>query len=90
MYDPFHEREDQIFECLSYFDIMNFAPWVSCPVLVSVGLKDTACPPPTNYALFNHLAGEKQIVPYADYGHETIDNHIDKQIIFFAQKILHS
>jgi cephalosporin-C deacetylase len=87
MYDPFHKREDEIFECLSYFDVMNFAPWVRCPALVSVGLKDTACPPPTIFALFNHLAGEKKIIPYPDYGHESIDNHVDEQILFFTEKI---
>jgi cephalosporin-C deacetylase len=89
MYDPLHEREDEIFELLSYFDVMNFAPWVNCPILVSVGLKDTACPPPTIFALYNHLgSGEKEIIPYADYGHESNDNQVDKQIIFFAEKLL--
>lgn len=88
MHDPFHEREDEIFELLSYFDAMNFASWVKCPVLVSVGLKDTACPPPTIFALYNYLAGEKEIIPYADYGHESIDSHVDRQIVFFAGRLL--
>jgi len=88
MHDPFHEREDAIFQCLSYFDAMNFAPWVKCSVLMSVGLKDTACPPPTVFALYNHLGCEKEIIPYADYGHETIDDHVDRQIHFFAQNLL--
>lgn len=88
MHDPLHEREDEIFNVLSYFDAMNFAPWVKCPVLVSVGLKDTACPPPTIFALYNHLAGEKEIILYPDYGHESNDNHVDKQIIFLAQRLL--
>jgi len=88
MFDPFHKQEERIFETLSYFDAMNFAPWVTCPVLMAVALKDTACPPTTAYALYNHLAGPKRIIPYADYAHESIDNHIDEQILFFAQKLL--
>ena len=88
MHDPFHDREDQIFECLSYFDAMNFAPWIHCPVLIALGLKDKACPPPTAYALYNHLAGKKEIIPYPDYGHESIDSHVDKQIDFFASLLL--
>lgn len=88
MQDPTHEREDEVFNCLSYFDAMNFAPWVSCPVLIAVGLKDTACPPSTAYALYNHLGGKKQIIPYPDYGHESIDSHVDKQIEFFASLLL--
>lgn len=91
MYDPLHEREDEIFDLLSYFDAMNFAPWVKCSTLISVGLKDTACPPPTIYALYNHLASaDKEIIPYADYGHESIDSHVDKHIIFFAEILLNN
>ncbi|NLP44410.1 MAG: acetylxylan esterase [Peptococcaceae bacterium] len=88
MFDPFHKQEDKVFEILSYFDAMNFAPWVSCPVLMAVALKDTTCPPATAYALYNHLAGPKRIIPYVDYAHESIDNHTDEQIVFFAQKLL--
>ncbi len=88
MHDPLHEREDEIFTYLSYFDAMNFAPWVNCPVLIAVGLKDTVCPPPTSFALYNHLAGKKEIMVYPDYGHESIDSHVDRQIGFFASLLL--
>lgn len=88
IYDPFHQREKAIFDLLSYFDAMNFAPWVKCPVLISVGLKDTACPPPASFALYNHLAAEKEILVYPDYGHESIDDHVDHHIVFFAEKLL--
>ncbi len=84
MYDPYHQREDEIFKCLSYFDAMNFAPWVLCPAVVSVGLKDTACPPSTVFALYNHLGGFKEIFVYPDYAHESNDNFTDQQIAFFA------
>lgn len=84
MHDPLHRREDEIFSTLSYFDAMNFAPWVKCPVLIGVGLKDTVCPPPTSFALYNHLAGKKEIIVYPDYAHESIDSHVDSQISFFA------
>ncbi|KUO58600.1 MAG: acetylxylan esterase [Gracilibacter sp. BRH_c7a] len=88
MHDPLHEKEDEIFTYLSYFDAMNFAPWVNSPVLLAVGLKDTVCPPPTSFALYNHLAGKKEIMVYPDYGHESIDSHVDKQISFFASLLL--
>jgi len=87
MHDPLHKRENAIFKTLSYFDVMNFAPWIKSPILISAGLKDTACPPPTIFALYNHLSGEKEIVLYPDYGHENIDHHVDKQIIFFAGRL---
>ncbi|ADY54639.1 Cephalosporin-C deacetylase [Syntrophobotulus glycolicus DSM 8271] len=90
MHDPLHEKEKEIFQTLSYFDLINFAPWLHCPVLISVGLKDTACPPSTIYALYRHLAGEKTIIAYPDYGHEDIDNHTDKHIAFFAERLLNT
>ena len=88
MHDPLHEKEDAIFDCLSYFDAMNFAPWIKTPVLIAVGLKDSACPPATAFALYNHLGGKKQIITYPDYGHESIDSHVDRQIGFFAAELL--
>ncbi len=88
MHDPLHEKEDEIFTYLSYFDAMNFAPWIKCPILLAVGLKDTVCPPPTSFALYNHLQCKKEIKVYPDYGHENIDSHVDRQIGFFASLLL--
>ena len=46
-----------------YFDVTNFAPRVTCPVLMGVGLIDTVVPPPGVYATYNLLPGARQIVP---------------------------
>jgi len=58
-----------IFETLSYFDIKNLAPWVKCPVFMSVGLKDTTCPPHINFAAYNHLNVPKIYSVYPESGH---------------------
>ena len=47
-------RED-LFRMLSYFDIKNFAPRVSCPAYMAFGLQDPTCPPHTNFAIYNNL-----------------------------------
>ena len=39
-------------ETLNYFDGINFAPRIRCPMLVYVGLGDDVCPPETGYALY--------------------------------------
>ena len=44
---------------LRYFDAVNFADQVSCPVLLALGLKDDVVPAKTVYAIANHL-----LVPY--------------------------
>ena len=54
-------QEQDIMHVLSYFDIMNFAPLITCPAIVGVGLQDPVVPPETVYAFYNHLSCKKQI-----------------------------
>lgn len=56
--------------------------------LVSIGLKDTSCPPPTIYTLYQALSGEKDLRIYPDYGHESPDEFVDRQIEFLAGELL--
>jgi cephalosporin-C deacetylase len=58
-----------VFETLRYFDIKNLAPWIKCPVLMSIGLKDITCPPHINFAAYNQLNAPKEYVVYPDAGH---------------------
>jgi cephalosporin-C deacetylase len=87
MYDPTHRTEARVFAILSYFDIMNLAPWASCQALISVGLKDGVCPPETGFALAGHWGGDGELVLYPDYEHESIDAHIERLIPFFAESL---
>jgi cephalosporin-C deacetylase len=45
------EREQQMRDTVAYFDGINFAPRISCPMLVTLGLGDDVCPPETGYDL---------------------------------------
>ncbi len=45
------EREPQVRETLNYFDGINFAPLITAPMMVYIGLNDDVCPPETGYAL---------------------------------------
>jgi cephalosporin-C deacetylase len=70
------KEEDNLFRTLSYFDGMNLAPRVRCPLLVTVGLQDTICPPSTVFAAFNHLgSATKEIAVYPYHGHEMVEAH---------------
>ncbi len=64
------DKVDIVFNTLSYFDGMNFAPRAKAKTLFSVGLMDKVCPPSTVYAAYNHWAGEKDIKVYPYNGHE--------------------
>ena len=54
---------------MSYFDTMNMAPWIKCPVFMGVGLQDQICPPVTNFAVYNHLKGEREYRVYPHNRH---------------------
>jgi len=55
---------------LSYFDTMNMAEWIACPVLMSVGLQDDVCPPRTSFAPYNAVKTTKEyrVYPFAGHG----------------------
>jgi len=63
-------KRKTIKENLSYFDAVNVAERVSCPVLVSMGFKDTIAPVECVMGLFNHLRGEKTIEVFPEEGHD--------------------
>lgn len=74
------EIEEKAMETLSYYDVMNLAPLVTCPVLVSIGLIDEITPPSTVFAAYNHLqTSDKQIRVYRYFGHEPMSAfHMEK------------
>ena len=60
---------EKVFYVLSYIDIKNLAPKISCPVLMQVGLIDDVCPPHINFAAYNNLKVRKEYVVYPESGH---------------------
>jgi len=56
-------------ETLSYFDTMNLAPWIECPVFLGVGLQDPICPARTVFAAFRRVPGAKEyrVYPFAEH-----------------------
>jgi cephalosporin-C deacetylase len=65
------ERRAAVEETLAYFDGLNFADHVRCPIIVNIGLQDNVCPPETGYALFNRIAApDKRLYPYDGHGHD--------------------
>ena len=65
------ERRGQVEETLAYFDGINFADRIACPIIVNIGLQDNVCPPETGQALFDRIgAADKHLYPYDGHGHD--------------------
>ncbi len=76
------------FRTLSYFDGLNLADRIKCPVLLSVGLLDTICPPSTGLAVYNHLKVAKELKVYPYNGHEGGSSWQEEEKYRFLGKIL--
>lgn len=81
---------EQSYRTLSYFDGMNLAPRISCPVLLSVALLDTICPASSGFAVYNHLTCEKELKIYPYNGHEGGSNIHQEEKYSFIRNYLRS
>lgn len=52
-----------------YFDVVNFAPRIKVPTLVSMGFIDVVTPPVGIWIAFDQLAGPKEAVPMIESNH---------------------
>ena len=66
--DP--EHAEAMARTLSYFDVVNFAPEVRVPSLISVGFLDQVSLPAAVYGMYNLLGGPREIRPFPRAGHE--------------------
>jgi cephalosporin-C deacetylase len=71
LFDPRHEREEEIFTRLGYIDIQHLAHRIRARVLMVTGLMDTVCPPSTQFEIYNKIESEKEMILYPDFAHET-------------------
>lgn len=70
--DPLHQKEHLFFDTLDYIDIQYLASRIKAQVLWGMGLEDTVCPPKTQFAVYNQLINQKELLIYPEYGHEYI------------------
>jgi cephalosporin-C deacetylase-like acetyl esterase len=68
---------DTMLRELSYFDTMNMAERIKCPVLMGVGLQDKVCPPSTSFATYNRIKSPKEYRVYIRSGHSLNPKHWD-------------
>ncbi|MBO5008120.1 MAG: acetylxylan esterase [Clostridia bacterium] len=68
--DPRHEKEDEIFTKLGYIDLQFLSPRIKAKLKMFTGLMDNVCPPSTQFAAYNKMTCEKDVVIYPDFGHE--------------------
>jgi cephalosporin-C deacetylase len=69
--------KERVLYTLSYFDTMNWATRCTVPTLVTAGLKDPAVRTQQVEAIFEALAGEKEMVSI-DWGHDLHPSMVER------------
>lgn len=62
-------QRQAMLDTLAYFDTLSLAPWISCPILLNVGLADQVCPYDTIMPVFESIPGPKAIHVYPSLDH---------------------
>ncbi len=78
LFDPLHERENEVFEKLGYVDCQHLADRIRAEVLMFTGMMDTICPPSSQFAAYNKITAKKNVMIYPDFGHEGLPGQGDK------------
>lgn len=82
LFDPRHQREEEVFTRLGYIDCQHLAPRIRGEVLLQTGLMDTVCPPSTQFAAYNKITAPKNVLVYPDYAHEVMPGDLDRMLEF--------
>ncbi len=75
-------------QCFAYYDPMNYAPDIQCPVLMNAGLIDPVSPPFSVWAVYNRLGTTaKEIVALDGHGHDW-SAEFDRRAWQWLQRVL--
>lgn len=86
-FDPTHAREEEVFTKLGYIDVQHLAPRIRGKVHMYTGLMDTTCPPSSQFAAYNKITTEKNVVFYPDFGHENLPGMTDEVLQWFVDEL---
>ena len=81
------DRAEQMLDTLRYFDAVNFAPRIKCPMVVGIAMEDEVCPPETSYAAYRQLGGERELWLFPDSGHGNAHGYGARETAWLQQRI---
>ena len=85
LFDPTHSREQEVFRTLGYIDVQNLAPRIKADVLMGTALMDQICPPSTQFAAYNKICSQKEMILYPDFEHEELPGYMDRAFTFLSR-----
>jgi cephalosporin-C deacetylase-like acetyl esterase len=83
-FDPTHEHEDEVFTRFGYIDVQHLADRITGKVQMTTALMDMICPPSTQFAAYNKIRAQKEMVLYPDFGHDDLPGQHDRLFDFLS------
>ena len=74
-------------ETLQYYDVVNFARRIQCPVYMTWGYNDNVCPPTTSYVVWNLINAPKESLITPINEHWTSDDTNYGQMLWLKKKV---
>ena len=74
-------------QVLAYYDVVNFARRITCPVYMTWGYNDNVCPPTTSYIVWNVLSSQKDALITPINEHWTTPETNKKQIAWIKDHL---
>ena len=74
-------------ETLSYYDVVNFARRITCPVYMTWGYNDNVCPPTTSYIVWNLISAPKESLVTPINEHWTSEDTNRGQMLWLKKQL---
>ena len=74
-------------ETMAYYDVVNFARRITCPVYLTWGYNDDVCPPTTSYIIWNLITAPKESLITPVNEHWTSNDTNYSQMLWLKQKM---
>ncbi len=80
------EKAPEAAETAPYFDVVNFAKRISCPVVMTVGFLDRTCVPGSTYVAYNNIPGENKKMYHVIHGGHNGKSPDKRGVFYYGTK----
>ena len=75
-------------QTMAYFDVVNFARRITCPVYLTWGFNDNTCPPTTSYIVWNLITAPKESLITPVNEHWTSEQTNYNQMLWLKKQLV--
>ena len=85
--DPKEVARDEKARVSAYYDVVNFARRLRCPIKMYIGYNDRTCCPTSTYAAYNVIPSAKELFLPLDCAHWQYPEHRENRHLFVVEKL---